>query len=64
MVLLICIKRYNKEEDFFVFLENLRNQGEILKKFKKRHCKANKAFKAQYCEVENGNANNGNSNKW
>ena len=30
MVLLICIKRYNKE-DFFLLLENLRNQGEFLK---------------------------------
>ena len=37
----------HKEEDFFAiyfpfFLENLRNQGENLEKFKKRPCKAKK----------------------
>ena len=41
--LLICIKSC-KKEDFKkkFFLENLRNQGENLEKFKKRPCKAKK----------------------
>ena len=33
---------YNKEEDFYFFLENVKNQGENLKKFKKQPCKAKK----------------------
>ena len=41
MVLLICIKRCNKEDFFFVkkvffFFENVRNQGENFEKFKER----------------------------